>query len=100
MKGNRILWICTWLTIMTMFAVPLVVAKTTKAKLLAATRHTVKIAVHNPYSFRVKLEVKCDWDGKRYRLHKIFWVSGHRKTIINVPNSLRKCEVWPKVKFF
>lgn len=60
--------------------------------------NVVTIQTANPYRFDVRLEVKCDWDGQsRYRFHQFIVVPGKRQTLIRVPNSLKFCEIWPKV---
>lgn len=64
-------------------------------------RGIVTIQAANPYSFDVRLEVKCDWEWQRgrYRFHQFIVVPGKKSTMISVPNSLRFCEIWPKVIF-
>lgn len=60
--------------------------------------NVVTIQTANPYRFDVRLEVKCDWDGQsRYRFHQFITVPGKRQMLIKVPNSLKFCEIWPKV---
>ena len=60
--------------------------------------NVVTIQTANPYRFDVRLEVKCDWDGQnRYRFHQFIVVPGKKQTIIRVPNTLKFCEIWPKV---
>lgn len=63
------------------------------------TRAAVAIQTANPYSFAVRLEVKCDWEWQkgRYRFHQFIVVPGKRQTLIRVPSNLKFCEIWPKV---
>lgn len=60
---------------------------------------TVVIQTANPYSFDVRLEVKCDWEwqARRYKFHQFIVVPGKQQTLIKVPNNLKFCEIWPKV---
>jgi hypothetical protein len=59
----------------------------------------VTIQTANPYSFDVRLEVKCDWEWQKgkYRFHQFITVPGKKQMLIRVPNSLKLCEIWPKV---
>jgi hypothetical protein len=60
----------------------------------------VTIQTANPYRFNVRLEVKCNWDGKsRYLFHQFITVPGKKQILIHVPNNLNFCEIWPKVIF-
>lgn len=63
--------------------------------------NVVTIQTANPYSFAVRLEVKCDWDWRsgRYAFHQWLVVPGKKQTLIKVPNNLKFCEIWPKVLF-
>lgn len=61
----------------------------------------VQIIANNPYSLRVQLEVKCDWNGKerKYSYYKKIEINGKSKTILLVPGHMKKCEIWPKIKW-
>lgn len=76
-------------------------ANADEARSASASQPTVTIQTANPYSFDVRLEVKCDWDGRagRYAFHQWLIVPGKKQTLIKVPNSLKFCEIWPKVIF-
>jgi len=63
---------------------------------------TVVIQTANPYTINVDLEVKCDWEWRKgkYLFHKFITVPGKRKVLINVPNNLKFCEIWPKISIW
>lgn len=69
------------------------------ARRFLGTQDVVVIQAANPYSFDVRLEVKCDyeWQKNQYRFYRIIVVPGKRNTQVSVPNSLKFCEIWPKV---
>lgn len=69
---------------------------------LATTVKNTEITMYNPYRHDVKLEIKCNWDNKfrHFTYYKTIFVRGKKSAIIEVPNHLRKCQVWPHIKFF
>lgn len=64
-------------------------------------QNKVELQVSNPYRLQMNLEVKCDWDRdmEQYMLHKKIEIPAKKITIIRLPNNLKKCEVWPQIKF-
>jgi hypothetical protein len=63
--------------------------------------NVVKIEVNNPYSLTIQLEVKCDYLPKRnnFQYHTFIVVPGKKQTILKVPNHLKKCQIWPKIRW-
>lgn len=61
----------------------------------------VNIEVNNPYRLQVELEVKCDWDRdlEDFKYHKFLSIPGKRSIVIKVPSNLRKCQIWPKIRW-
>lgn len=61
----------------------------------------VKIEVNNPYSLTIQLEVKCDYSSKtdRFQYHTFIVVPGKKQTILKVPNHLKKCQIWPRIRW-
>lgn len=62
----------------------------------------VELQANNPYSLQLNLEIKCDWDMdiEEYAFHKHIEILPKKTTVIQLPNRLKKCELWPKIKFF
>jgi hypothetical protein len=62
----------------------------------------VKIQTFNPYGFDVEAEVKCNFDGikKSYKFYKVVIIPKKSYYVINVPNNLTTCEIWPKVRWW
>jgi len=52
------------------------------------------IEIHNPFHISVNIEMKCNWDGKRFRHHKFFRLNGKSKIVFSIPNS-SNCQFWP-----
>ena len=63
--------------------------------------NTIRITAYNPYRLSVRLEVKCDhdWKTNRFLFHKFIDVPGKQDTVIQVPNNMRDCQIWPKITF-
>lgn len=61
-----------------------------------------QFVLYNPYSFDVKLELKCDWNNKskKFDLHEKYLLKSRNNKIIILPGYYKKCEIWPKVKLF
>ena len=61
-----------------------------------------EIEVHNVYSLDVRVELKCDYNNntKQFDLHRFYQIPGKKVIIISVPNKYKRCQIWPKVKFF
>jgi len=58
----------------------------------------VKLTIYNPFFIGVELEVKCDWDTKynnNYKYYNIVTVPKRKNIELNVPNNMKRCEVWP-----
>ena len=66
---------------------------------VAQEKQVVRIETHNPYSLTVKLEVKCDydWKTKNYKYYENVLIKGKKDVTLLVPNSLKRCEIWPKI---
>lgn len=62
----------------------------------------VKISSFNVYSLDVQLEVKCDFNNKtnKFEYHRFFTVPGKKHTTIIVPNTVKDCQIWPKIKWW
>lgn len=60
------------------------------------------IMINNPYSVKVKFELKCDYDNKakKYKLYKKYLLPKKSRLIIDIPRGSRRCQVWPQVKYF
>jgi hypothetical protein len=65
----------------------------------AASKQQTEIEVHNGYFLSVQTEIKCDWDGTRYKFHDWTTVRSRSKTVIIVPYGLKKCELWPAIRW-
>jgi hypothetical protein len=63
--------------------------------------NNVIIHTYNPYTFRVRVELKCDIipGTNRYKFYQNYFIPGDSKVEIAVPSNLRVCEIWPKVLF-
>lgn len=66
----------------------------------AAGPEHVELAVKNSLSFNVETLVKCDWDGKKYRFQKTFLIAKRSITSIELPTTLRRCEVYSSIKLW
>jgi hypothetical protein len=62
----------------------------------------VVIDTHNPYKLDVELLVKCNWSNvhEEFIFNKVIKVKANSNTKLILPSNLRKCEVWPKIRFF
>lgn len=62
-----------------------------------ASPKTTEIMVFNPYRITVMSEIKCDHDYKtgKYRFYKIIELKKKSNMLVIVPNSMKKCELWP-----
>ena len=62
----------------------------------------ISIQAHNVYNLDVTAEIKCNFNNikKEYKFYKIITVPGKSNTIINVPNNVTECELWPSVRWF
>ena len=67
----------------------------------SAPTDAVEITAHNPYRISVNLEVKCDWNSsaRTYKLHRFYTIPGKKSVVIHTPRDVRRCEVWPKIKW-
>ena len=91
-----LLWLALW------FAVGHVVGKAlADSPLPPQPAMTVRITTFNPYTFSARLELKCDWDGRKgaYGFHRFITVRGKGATLVDVPNNMKSCEIWPKILF-
>lgn len=57
------------------------------------------ITIHNPYSFAVRMETKCDWNHRRrkFDFRKVFILPAKGRYILKVPKKHNRCEIWPKI---
>lgn len=62
----------------------------------------IDITAYNPYRLQTQMELKCDWnnDTEDYNFHKFIIVPAKGSILIRVPNSIHKCEIWPKILFW
>jgi len=63
---------------------------------------TIDITLNNPYGFDLDLEVKCDWNNsaKAFLFQTKITVPAKRAIQVRLPSWHKKCEIWPKVRFF
>jgi len=68
-------------------------------KLRSNTVPVARITIHNPYSFAVRMEAKCDWNyrRKKFDFHKAFILRAKGRYVLKVPKKHNRCEIWPKV---
>lgn len=59
----------------------------------------ITIDTFNPYSIKARIELKCDYNykTKTYQVHQWIYVQGKSNTRVNVSNTVRYCELWPKI---
>jgi hypothetical protein len=62
----------------------------------------IEIEIHNVYSLDTRIELKCDYNNntKQFDLHKFYQIPGKKVVIISVPNKYKRCQIWPKIRFF
>lgn len=67
----------------------------------APSSSQVQLEVNNPYSLQVNVEIKCDWDPdiEEWMFHRFIQVPGKKMTVVSIPNKLKNCQLWPKIKF-
>lgn len=53
-----------------------------------------RMIIQNPFSRSFSIDVKCNWNGKRYLFDKKFKLKGMSGTEVMIPNS-SKCIIWP-----
>jgi hypothetical protein len=56
--------------------------------------NNTRMIIHNPFSQSFSIDIKCNWDGKKYLYDKRFKLKARKGTIVVVPNSSR-CQIWP-----
>jgi hypothetical protein len=68
---------------------------------LAQQNKTVELTVYNSYGLSVQLEIKCDWNNKKggFDYHQFVVIPGKKNSIIKVPSYLKKCQIWPQIKW-
>lgn len=52
------------------------------------------IKIHNPFDSDFSIDLKCNWDGKKWKNLKRYKLKARDGTEIEVPNSSR-CQIWP-----
>ena len=52
------------------------------------------IVIHNPFDSSFKIDLKCNWNGKKWSSIKRYKLKARDGTEIKVPNSSR-CQIWP-----
>jgi hypothetical protein len=52
------------------------------------------IIINNPFNIKAILELKCNWDGKKFRHHRFYRLLGNSRVEIIMPNN-SKCQLWP-----
>lgn len=67
----------------------------------ATTNQIGIIKIHNPYSFDVRLEVKCDWNRQisKFDFYRKFVLPGKGAYVLVIPKQHSRCQIWPKVLF-
>lgn len=60
------------------------------------------LEVNNPYSLTVNLKVKCDYDynKKEFMFQRLISVKGKSNMLISLPAGLKRCQIWPKIKWW
>lgn len=58
-----------------------------------SSNHTT-IKIKNPFSISVKMLIKCDYDGKRYRINRVLKLNKKKGLILKIPQ-VRNCEIYP-----
>lgn len=52
------------------------------------------ITIHNTFNVNIKVRLKCNWDGKKWRIDKTQKLNGRDKIIERIPNN-SNCQIWP-----
>jgi hypothetical protein len=52
------------------------------------------LLIHNPFSRSFSIDIKCNWDGRKYLYDKRVRLIGMKETLAIIPNS-SKCKIWP-----
>lgn len=93
--------ICLTLGLLALFMLAPILVGLAKGEMFNKNNNT-KIIAYNPYSMKVELEVKCDYNSKRgeFTYHRFFVIPKKSNVVIVVPNLLKECQVWPHVIFW
>lgn len=61
----------------------------------------VELTIHNPYRVTVKTKVKCDWneEKEKYNFEEDYEVEAKKDTTIYVPDGVKKCHVYTRIKW-
>lgn len=52
------------------------------------------IMIYNTFNISFKIDLKCNWNGKRWSSRKRYKLKARGGTKIKVPNNSR-CQIWP-----
>lgn len=52
------------------------------------------VMLNNPFNMSVGLHIKCNWDGKKWKVNKKRIIHGKTKVLERIPNN-SNCQIWP-----
>lgn len=52
------------------------------------------VIIHNPFDSSFKIDLKCNWDGKKWKILKRYELKARGGTKVEIPHS-SKCQIWP-----
>ncbi len=88
MKRNTNLWFVGIISVIVLFVVSLL------TQLYAAKPNTSELMIYNPFRIGVNIELKCNWNGKRFAYRQYYKLSKRSKVKILLPHN-SKCQLWP-----
>lgn len=63
----------------------------------ATTRRTSSVTVYNPFNMWAELELKCNWDGKKFEHRRIYRLPERSNVKVSIPNG-SQCQLWPRIE--
>ena len=62
----------------------------------------VAVDVYNPYGMKVSIRLKCDWSNKKRKFlyNQLFNLPPKSVVRMNIPKTVRKCQIWPTASLF
>jgi len=83
-----------WLIVVILFTASLA---TFSADAASEVKQESCITVYNPFNMWAELELKCNWDGKKFRWRRLYSLPGRSHVMVTIPNN-SKCQLWPKIE--
>ena len=60
-------------------------------------KNNSEVFVFNPVRYDLQLEIKCNWNGKKFSHRRFYNLNGKSKVKILIPDG-SKCQIWPSLR--